>query len=467
LYILCFVFQFFANIIILLSSKWGAGQRLWSAPLFCAHIPASFFTQRKNIDITSNPPIIINVLSASRCAKKTVRINLEVIKMKCLKCGQENRNDVKRCINCNTPMMWTPDTDLYEPEIIVKVSRIAIIAAVLALVGLMFLFFGFIAPFPRTQSLILINRGMLILTSLIMFILAIILGFISFIQIEISGGRKTGVSFSVGAIVISILGCIIPIGPLFFARTHSVAYYNVCGTNLSGLGKAMLVYANDYDDELPRAGGKNATWGASVKWDASTQREAYGQKQDGTGGSATISSSLYLLVKYADVTPKSFICKGDPGVSELKLSGNTDLVNLWDFGSQPWLHNSYAYHMPYGSYALTTSSDPGMVVAADRNPWISSAGWGVKNFSTFNPNGNINSIKEGNCFTHKNEGQNVLYLDTHVNFESVSFCGINQDNIYTSWNGSEIRKGTQPVFGSQPAGRTDSLLLNDPSVTKP
>ncbi|UCD51124.1 MAG: hypothetical protein JSW27_00550 [Phycisphaerales bacterium] len=28
--------------------------------------------------------------------------------------------------------------------------------------------------------------------------------------------------------------------------------------NLSGIGKAMLIYANDYEDELPRAGGRNA-----------------------------------------------------------------------------------------------------------------------------------------------------------------------------------------------------------------
>ncbi len=30
--------------------------------------------------------------------------------------------------------------------------------------------------------------------------------------------------------------------------------------NISGLGKAMLIYANDYEDELPRSGGRNCTW---------------------------------------------------------------------------------------------------------------------------------------------------------------------------------------------------------------
>jgi hypothetical protein len=141
-----------------------------------------------------------------------------------------------------------------------------------------------------------------------------------------------------------------------------------------------------------------------------------------------------------------------------------DLIALWDFGPEPWLHNSYSYHMPYGKFPLTTSSDPGMAVAADRNPWISSVGWPSKNFNSFNPNSNANY---GNTPCHRDQGQNVLFLDMHVNFEPVPFCGINQDNIYTTWNGSDIRKGTQPVFGSSPAGATDSLLVNDPPIQKP
>ncbi len=97
---------------------------------------------------------------------------------------------------------------------------------------------------------------------------------------------------------------------------------------------------------------------------------------DGSGGMATITSSFYLLVKYAEVTPKSFICKGDSGTREFKPTdynaGDRDLIDLWDFGTESSQHCSYSYHMPYGLYALTTSSEPGMAVAADRNPWMTS-----------------------------------------------------------------------------------------------
>jgi len=59
-----------------------------------------------------------------------------------------------------------------------------------------------------------------------------------------------------------------------------------------------------------------------------------------------------------------------------------------------------------------------------------------------------------------------LFLDFHVGQEKRSFCGLNDDNIYTSWNGEDIRRGTPPRLGSKPADRADSLLVNDPSIPK-
>jgi len=46
--------------------------------------------------------------------------------------------------------------------------------------------------------------------------------------------------------------------------------------NLSGIGKAMLIYANDYEDELPRAGGRNSSWTPPVWWPAPDSSLPYG-----------------------------------------------------------------------------------------------------------------------------------------------------------------------------------------------
>ena len=276
------------------------------------------------------------------------------------------------------------------------------------------------------------------------------------------------------AIIALLMGILMPA----LARVRQIAFRLVCGTNLSGIGKAMLIYSNDYDDELPRAGGRSAAWSGGISnWMADNRFLAYGVGSDGSGGAGTITSSFYLLVKYAEVTPKSFLCKGDSGTNEFKPAeynaGNRELIDLWDFGPEPLKHCSYSYHMPFGLYALTTSSEPGMAVAADRNPWIASPAAEAKEFpGLFRPEGGREQINIGNAIAHQEDGQNVLFMDSHVNFEKKSYCGVNDDNIYTFWSGGDIRVGSPPVPGaSEPADRLDSFLVHDgeggPPTPKP
>jgi hypothetical protein len=163
------------------------------------------------------------------------------------------------------------------------------------------------------------------------------------------------------------------------------AYRIECVNNLSQIGRAILIYANDYEDELPRSGGRNSIWAPTIPdWRAYNRFSAYGLSADGSGGQATISSCFYLLVKYAEVTPGTFVCPGDVGTTEFKLAdvdaGDRELIDLWDFGPEARKHCSYAYHMPFGFYALTTSSEPGVAVAADRNPWMNSPAAFAKHF---------------------------------------------------------------------------------------
>jgi prepilin-type N-terminal cleavage/methylation domain-containing protein len=285
--------------------------------------------------------------------------------------------------------------------------------------------------------------------------------------------RKKGFTLVELLVVIAIIALLMGILMPALARVRQIAFRMVCGTNLSGIGKAMLIYSNDYDDEYPRAGGRNSTWTYGIpNWLADNRYTAYGLAADGSGGNSTISASFYLLVKYAEVTPKSFICKGDSGTTEFKpadySAGQMELIDLWDFGPQDAAaeHCSYSYHMPYGLYALTSSSEPGMAVAADRNPWISSPGAEGKDaalLSSYVPTGGKEMVNQGNAITHQEDGQNVLFMDNHVNFEKQPFCAVNDDNIYTFWApGLDIRIGSYPLPNqSEPQDRLDSYLVND------
>ncbi len=276
------------------------------------------------------------------------------------------------------------------------------------------------------------------------------------------------------AIIALLMGILMPA----LARVRQLAFRLTCGTNLAGIGKAMLIYANDYEDELPRAGGRLSQWGGPVQWTADNRYTAYGvQQSDGTGGKATISSCFYLLVKYAEVTPKSFICKGDTGTTEWQLSDELnvptgfEMIDAWDFGATPYDHCSYSYHVPFGQYALTTSSEPGLAVAADRNPWLASPAAEAGDFGLFNPDvnpytGSTETALRGNSISHQGDGQNVLFLDSHVEFAKRAFCSLEDDNIYTK-SANSIKgdaKGTMPAYSATyaPMNRKDSLLVHDP-----
>ena len=291
--------------------------------------------------------------------------------------------------------------------------------------------------------------------------------------------KKKGFTLVELLVVIAIIALLMGILMPALARVRQIAYRLYCGTNLSGIGKAMLIYCNDYDDEFPKAGGRNSSWTRTIaNWRNVDRRTAFGLAADFSGGAASISSCFYLLVKYAEVTPKSFMCKGDSGIQEFKpsnygLSG-VELIDLWDFGSNPQQHCSYSYHMPLGAggtggiYALTASSEPGMAVAGDPNPWLNTPGTPERpatDWNLFQPNGDREAIKKGNAQTHQDDGQNVLYMDGHTTFEKQSFCGIDDDNVYTRWasvadkkRGAQLTPTSMPV---QPFARTDSLLLTD------
>ncbi|OHB67417.1 MAG: hypothetical protein A2Y77_05310 [Planctomycetes bacterium RBG_13_62_9] len=280
------------------------------------------------------------------------------------------------------------------------------------------------------------------------------------------------VTVLVGLFVLSLL-------PAASRHAKSDSARATCRANLAILGKAMLLYVNDYEDKFPRAGGRNTTWGDRVGWDARNRYQAFGLAADGSGGEATISSCFYLLVKYEEVAPKHFVCPGDAGTSEFKLADlsrapkDFELIDAWDFGPEAGARCSYAYHIPFGLYALTTSHVPGTPVAADRNPWLKSPAGDAGNFILFKPDlpgmgGTPETARAGNSISHNQEGQNVLFVDGHVSFQERSYCGPDNDNIYTVARSGDRGDplGIVPVVPMvAPMSRTDSVLVHDPVST--
>jgi prepilin-type N-terminal cleavage/methylation domain-containing protein len=288
--------------------------------------------------------------------------------------------------------------------------------------------------------------------------------------------RRKGFTLIELLVVIAIIALLMSILMPALARVRELAQRVVCGTNLSGICKAMLVYANDDESgRLPRAGYPGGTWAAACPAPGDPVKEvAFGAAgTPPSGGQASIAASLYALVKYDYTAPKQFMCRSDPAVDEFS-TGDPTLV--WDFGDKPGNHCSYAYHMPYTfgtspavSFAMTAASDSGLAVVADRNPHCDPAA--NTTTPTFKHDGTNDEKKVWNSESHQKDGQNVAFIDAHVTFEKYSFCGLNKDNIYTVSNTTHIEEGTPPATGTPPGepdytmgpvDKLDSLLVSEP-----
>ncbi|MHC4478888.1 MAG: type II secretion system protein [Planctomycetota bacterium] len=287
------------------------------------------------------------------------------------------------------------------------------------------------------------------------------------------------------AIIALLMGILMP--ALNSAR--QLAYRMVCGSNLKGVGIAMATYSTENEGEyakaggpgigsnnsglvgadFTRAGGPGADWtdkGIILNWHGGrygTENEAFDIHRDPSGtvtkaGSATITASWYLLIKYAKVTPASFVCRSDNGTTEFKLKAGYRnpfrrlLHQVWDFGNGDPRGNlpypgelcSFSYHMPYSdgkfgpSMAITGVFNPGNPVAADRNPHLDK--------NAISPDLNIHS----NSAAHRGKGQNVLFKNISVEFTREVTCGIGGDNIYTF--GGDANKNIGDPDGTAPTG---------------
>jgi prepilin-type N-terminal cleavage/methylation domain-containing protein/prepilin-type processing-associated H-X9-DG protein len=311
-------------------------------------------------------------------------------------------------------------------------------------------------------------------------------------------------------VVIAIIAMLLAILMPALSKVKKIAQRVVCGTNLKGLGTAQTVYANDYDDEyaVQGAGNPNLTWSPdsttefadpSVPWSARTQ--------------LTVGASFYLLVREADVSPKSFVC---PSSNQSEYDGynanNLDIVELFDFGAYiagnpiwgsrgPKNCVSYSYQAPYkgsagsntgvkSSFAADGSRSAAFAVMADKNPWfdpeITETGAanltaqtlqdtvaGIVDHWSSGANPEKFRIQAGNSQPHGREGQNVVFADGHSENEKTSDVAVKNDNIYTIQNAGLTtdptgwRVGDVAAIFQAPAQRrearrsSDSYLVND------
>jgi prepilin-type N-terminal cleavage/methylation domain-containing protein len=286
--------------------------------------------------------------------------------------------------------------------------------------------------------------------------------------------RRGGFTLIELLVVVAIIALLISILLPSLARARELAKRAVSRANLRGLGQAAYVYANDFNERFPIPYFRRPTGLQSndegIQYvigigNTTIMTQAIGAvavtptQTTASSSSVSVSRALFLLIISGSTAPKSFInpsssdqaddLRNDAGTNETAANPGQDRFDFKGYD-----RFSYGYQMPFSRTAPPdTDNDVRMALMADKGPWFtagSSQGWGGAQatagldrevFSDISATQSdaVDQLlarsnddwRPYNSQNHSGEGQSILFIDGHVDFERKPIAGANQDNIYT------------------------------------
>ncbi len=307
-------------------------------------------------------------------------------------------------------------------------------------------------------------------------------------------------------VVVAIIALLISILLPALSRARETAKRAVCRANLRGIGQGEHIYANDNLDFFPQTlydpttktsppNQHNVIFVTKTGWNA--DKKIVGSTPQGSGETPDlttqgVSRSMFLMIIQGQSAPKSFTCPsaGDSednmrqGTSGSEIASQPG-VNRFDFKGYPNL--SYGYQLMFARRGKPRETlDNRCAVNADKSPyfdvgqpggtppWVTPdsarldivppTNWGLANDILKKDS---ESWRPYNSRNHNGEGQAVLYIDGHAEFEQRPIVGVNNDNIYTYQNGANNGYSLEAALIGKPPSDTWGPLTDTDSVIVP
>ncbi|MCG8403728.1 MAG: prepilin-type N-terminal cleavage/methylation domain-containing protein [Phycisphaerales bacterium] len=271
-------------------------------------------------------------------------------------------------------------------------------------------------------------------------------------------------------IVIAILALLHSMLLPSLSRARELAKRTTCAAHLRGIGQAMYLYAEVSPPgffpsiaQVRDDGAMQVFGGTAIG--ISNPNHIDRILQPSTTGIPSPTVDMWALLRMQTTTPRQFICPSTTDVPDPAA----DTLAYYDFLGSKHLSYAYQYQHDADREIVGTTSEPNFPVMADANPYI-------KGEITMTVLNDRRSQFRGNSTNHTNrEGQNVLFQDGHVFFETgpdvglpgivdplVSAISRGLDNCYT-WT---VPNGTVDPGAAQPTvsfidlgGLSDACLV--------
>jgi len=226
-----------------------------------------------------------------------------------------------------------------------------------------------------------------------------------------------------------------------------------CSSNLRQIGQALLLYSNDNAKAYPRTIASAVRDGQEPVPTWGTGAAAGNPFIDADGPRDNdITAALFMLLRTQDITSEVFCCPNSSDEKDIYGGGTNAPINRSNFSNRKNL--SYSFQNPYprqkaidAGFKWTNELSADFALAADKTPGVTGSG---DNVLTPTAMSSAKDMRQGNSNNHDKDGQNILYGDGHVAWESNPFVGVNRDNIFTTADGK---------IAASPVDANDSILL--------